>query len=126
MASVRTGVCYNPFDLSLEVLGPMAMENHRDYVFNMYSEVMLDNVDTYMRAYLRQHKIRMTRVERDELVCYIAVELLKLPLEPVKLMLSDPDYLIRFMHSVCRNLWFWHCLLYFFLLLYFSNYVRKK
>jgi hypothetical protein len=106
MTASRTGVCYNPFDMSIVELGKMAVHSEIDYAFCMYAEVMLNNVDKYLPRYIKKCKITITTPETDELVCQIAIKLLELPLITVKLMLSNPKYLIMFMIHFYRNLGF--------------------
>jgi hypothetical protein len=81
--------CLNPLDLTVEELGPLAIENPALYVLLMYPDVIGEKVTRSLERRNRKRR-QMSEEDIDALASEVTLKLLELPLDTIRQMLNLP------------------------------------
>ncbi len=84
----RSYPCLNPFNFSVEELGPLAIQDHTFYALLMYPDVILEKVMSILPSYIERKRISMEQYEIWTFATEITIKLLELPLEDIRLILK--------------------------------------
>lgn len=84
--SRRPYPCLNPYDFTVEELGPLAIEDPALYALLMYPDVVGEKV----AQRLNRKRRSMSEEDIDALAIVVTLNLLELPLDTIRQMLKFP------------------------------------